>query len=220
MRLIAKSVSAYLILCSLYSQGTSFVDSNLSSHHERDLAKEKSFKVAADNAKAAMALAKPGTALWHYHKGIEEITGINRVRNATLANEHFKRSAEMGYVPAIKALADSYYSGDGIDKNIDKALFLYLTAADLGDGAAQFNLGIILLRGYANGHVNYPLAFYYLALTTINKDLDEMAQEAAIYRDEAALMLTPEEAQEIFIKIGNNMLLNNDLKVDNITKNG
>lgn len=143
----------------------------------------------------------PGTALWHYMKGIEELIGVRT--NAFLANEHFKRAADMDYPPAIKALADSYYSGDGIDEDKHQALMLYIRAADLGDGAAQFNAGVILLRGYA-GYQNAKLAYYYLCLATMNEGLDEMAQDAAIYRDEAGNMLSPEQMQDVFRKLVNN----------------
>ena len=143
-----------------------------------------------------------GTALWHYMKGIEELMGIKT--NAYLANEHFKRAADMDYAPAIKALADSYYSGDGIDKEDPKmALQLYIRSAELGDGSAQFNAGIILLRGYA-GEPNYELAFYYLCLATMNEGLDEMAQDAAVYRDEAGNLLTPEQGQTVYRRLVNN----------------
>lgn len=143
----------------------------------------------------------PGTALWHYMKGIEEMMGVKT--NAFLANEHFKRAADMDYAPAIKALADSYYSGDGIDQDMHKALLLYIRASDLGDGSAQFNAGVILLRGYV-GSQNFELAFYYLCLATMNEGLDEMAQDAAIYRDEAGSMLTPAQAQAIYRRLVNN----------------
>ncbi len=142
-----------------------------------------------------------GSALWHYMKGVEEIMGMNS--NAYLANEHFKRAADMDYAPAIKALADSYYSGDGIDKDTNQALLLYMRAADLGDGSAQFNAGIILLRGYA-GEPNYELAFYYLCLATMNEGLDEMAQDAAVYRDESGNLLSSEQAQTVYRRLINN----------------
>ena len=144
-----------------------------------------------------------GTALWHYLKGVEEIMGIRSTTNAFLANEHFKRAADMNYAPAIKALADSYFSGDGIDKDTHKALMLYIRAADLGDGSAQFNAGVILLRGYAVVQ-NFELAFYYLCLATMNEGLDELAQDAAVYRDEAGSLLTPNQFQEILRKLVNN----------------
>ncbi len=147
----------------------------------------------------------PGTALWHYMKGIEELIGVKT--NAYLANEHFKRAADMNYPPAIKALADSYYSGDGIDEDKKQALVLYIRASDLGDGAAQFNAGVILLRGYA-GESNIVLGYYYLCLATMNEGLDEMAQDAAIYRDEAAKMLAPEQLQDIYRKLVNNPATN------------
>ncbi len=143
----------------------------------------------------------PGTALWHYMKGIEELIGVRT--NAYLANEHFKRAADMEYAPAIKALADSYYSGDGVDEDKHQSLLLYIRAADLGDGAAQFNAGVILLRGYA-GHQNAALAYYYLCLATMNEGLDEMAQDAAIYRDEAGKLLTPAQMQDIYRRLVNN----------------
>ena len=143
----------------------------------------------------------PGTALWHYMKGIEELIGVRT--NAYLANEHFKRAADMDYAPAIKALADSYYSGDGVDEDRHQALLLYIRAADLGDGAAQFNAGIILLRGYAVPQ-NVMLAYYYLCLATMNEGLDEMAQDAAVYRDEAGKLLTPAQLQDIYRRLINN----------------
>ena len=143
----------------------------------------------------------PGTALWHYMKGIEELIGVRT--NAYLANEHFKRAADMDYAPAIKALADSCYSGDGVDEDKNQALLLYLRAADLGDGAAQFNAGVILLRGYAENK-NAALAYYYLCLATMNEGLDEMAQDAAIYRDEAGKLLTSEQLQDIYRRLINN----------------
>lgn len=147
----------------------------------------------------------PGTALWHYMKGIEELIGVRT--NPYLANEHFKRAADMNYPPAIKALADSYYSGDGIDQDRAQALALYIKASDLGDGAAQFNAGVILLRGYA-GEPDSVRACYYLCLATMNEGLDEMAQDAAIYRDEATTMLTPTQLQDIYRKLINNPALN------------
>jgi TPR repeat protein len=150
-----------------------------------------------------VAPPKSGTAQWHYQKGAEEIMGARGTVNPILANEHFQRAADMGYPPAIKALADSYYSGDGVEKDLDKALFLYLRAADMGDGSAQFNVGVILLKGYANEVTNYPLAFYYLCLATLNPDLDEMAQDAAVYRDEVALKLTADEARQVYTQIAN-----------------
>jgi TPR repeat protein len=155
------------------------------------------------SARPFVASPKPGTAQWHYQKGVEEIMGVVGTTNAALANEHFQRAADMGYAPAINALADSYYSGDGVEQDLDKALFLYLKAADMGDGSAQFNLGVILLKGYANGVTNYPLAFYYLCLATLNPDLDEMAQDAAIYRDEVSLKLTAEETTQVYSQIAN-----------------
>lgn len=157
--------------------------------------------LASSGVQSSVASPKSGTAQWHYQKGAEEIMGVRDITNAALANEHFQRAADMGYAPAIKALADSYYSGDGVEQDLDKALFLYLKAADMGDGSAQFNLGVILLRGYVNGVTNYPLAFYYLCLATLNPDLDEMAQDAAIYRDEVALKLTADEARQVYAQI-------------------
>lgn len=147
----------------------------------------------------------PGTALWHYMKGIEELIGVRT--NAYLANEHFKRAVDMNYPPAIKALADSYYSGDGVEEDKKQALALYIRASNLGDGAAQFNAGVILLRGYAD-KPDFVLAYYYLCLATMNEGLDEIAQDAAIYRDEAAEMLTPEQLQDIYRKLINNPALN------------
>ncbi len=146
-------------------------------------------------------IPKQGTALWHYVKGAEEIMGRRTPHSAAIANAHFERAAAMGYVPAIKALADSYFSGDGIEKNREKAMELYKTAADKGDGSAQFNLGIIYYMGYVNAHKDLEKAFYYLCLASMNKDLDEMEEDAAEYRDKVDALLTPMQKRQVFIML-------------------
>ena len=83
---------------------------------------------------------------------------------------------------------------------------MYIRAADLGDGAAQFNAGGILLRGSAENHDD-ALAYYYLCLATMNEGLDEMAQDAAVYRDEAGKLLTSEQLQSVYRRLINNPAL-------------
>ena len=48
---------------------------------------------------------------------------------------------------AARMLASLYHRGEGVPKDLSKALDLYRRAADLGDAEAQFNLGNIYLLG-------------------------------------------------------------------------
>ncbi len=121
------------------------------------------------------------TAKEHFLHGVSELRGENS--SPLLANEHFSRAIDMGHIPAMKALADSYYSGDGVKKNLARALILYIMAADSGYGPAQFSAGAMLMKG-EGGKLNRGLAFFYLELASLNDDLDELRQDAAALRDE------------------------------------
>lgn len=130
------------------------------------------------------------TAQEHFMHGIAELRG--EATNSYLANEHFRRAIEMGHVAAMKALADSYYSGDGVEKNPARALILYIMAADKGYGPAQISAGAMLMDG-EGGKVNLGLAFFYLELASLNEDLDEMRQDAAEMRDKVKAKMTPDD---------------------------
>jgi TPR repeat protein len=63
------------------------------------------------------------------------------------ANGYFEKAARRGYAPSMVALADSYYSGDGIEKNVFKAFFWYQKAAAKNFAPAYFHLGVLYRDG-------------------------------------------------------------------------
>ena len=52
-----------------------------------------------------------------------------------------------GDATAMVRLANLYHRGEGVERDIDKAVSLYLGAAELGHPEAQFNLGNMYLLG-------------------------------------------------------------------------
>lgn len=58
-----------------------------------------------------------------------------------------KAAADNDYTPALNDLAIYYARGTGTKKNEAKAYELYNYAAGLGDSAAMYNVGYVLLKG-------------------------------------------------------------------------
>ena len=92
------------------------------------------------------------------------------------ANQLFAEAAAFGYPPSIKALADAYVSGDGVEKNIDLALSLYKRAADLGYGPAQFSAGELLRPSSCHE------SLYYFSLAARNPDLGPLQEDARLWK--------------------------------------
>ncbi|MCK5668813.1 MAG: SEL1-like repeat protein, partial [Gammaproteobacteria bacterium] len=64
-----------------------------------------------------------------------------------LAAEWFQKSANQGYERAQVLLGSLYHTGDGVEKNYEKAASWYRKAADKGNAAAQYNLGTLYRAG-------------------------------------------------------------------------
>ena len=58
-----------------------------------------------------------------------------------------KKAAEQGYADAERDLGNCYRSGDGIEKQAEKAVYWYERAAKQGDAEAQFYLALVYLEG-------------------------------------------------------------------------
>ena len=71
------------------------------------------------------------------------------------------------YVPAIRLLANMYLNGDGVDKNVEIAINLYLTAIELGDVKSMDALARLYYsqKDYAN-------SFKYFQMGANLDDLD------------------------------------------------
>lgn len=100
-------------------------------------------------------------------------------------------SMRLGFVPARDVLAGFYLQGEFMPKDAHQAAMHYKIAANQGYGPSQFNYGIMRKNG-ENIPQDLEEAFIYLALAALNtKDLDEVTEDAAFYRNEVARKLTP-----------------------------
>lgn len=112
-----------------------------------------------------------------------------------------QKAVSSGFSPAMDTLAGYYLHGDFIEQDHHKALMYYQLAANRGYGPSQFNCGIMLKNGEKTPK-DLEEAFVYLALAALNrKDLDDLTEDAAMYRDEVARKLTPEAYQRAMIKM-------------------
>lgn len=73
------------------------------------------------------------------------------------------------YLPSIRLLANMYLNGDGVDKNVDVAINLLLTAIDLGDVKSMDSLA----RLYYS-QKDYLNSFKYFQMGANHDDLDSI----------------------------------------------
>lgn len=111
-------------------------------------------------------------------------------------------AAQANHPGALYCLACFFLNGEGVIEDHAQARSLYQVSADFGYGPGQFNAGIMAKNG-DGGPVDNALAYYYMCLASINKrDLDDITIDAAEYRDQVAILLTPQERQEVAERIG------------------
>lgn len=89
------------------------------------------------------------------------------------ALDFFKKSAEDNYAPAIRNLGECYLFGEGVEKDIEKALEYFKHAFMLGDNKAGVQLSIIYFLGE---HVEKDLSrsFQYLSDAAKSGDPDAL----------------------------------------------
>lgn len=106
------------------------------------------------------------------------------------------RAVFQNYSPALNELAGLFLIGEGVEKNERKALQYYIQASHLGYGPSQFNCGIMYKNGQGT-EKDLIKSYLYLSLASLNyKDLEDVALEAARYRDELVPLLSPAQRQE------------------------
>lgn len=81
--------------------------------------------------------------------------------NKKIGNNFLLQSAKLNYPRAMCALADSYYSGDGIQKDLKKAIFWYKKAAQHNYPPSFFHLGEIYLKGVVVKKSKKKAKFYF-----------------------------------------------------------
>jgi TPR repeat protein len=117
--------------------------------------------------------------------------GIGYLEQATMQN----------FPPALDELAGLYLAGEGVEKDEKKALSYYIQAAYSGYGPSQFNCGIMYKIGQAT-EKDMEKAYLFLSLASLNKrDLGEVVESAAGYRDEVARGLKPAQRQRVLRRV-------------------
>ena len=83
--------------------------------------------------------AGSGAALYYLGKAYDSGTGVER--NSKTAVDYYQQSIDAETYPfVLTILADHYYNGDGVSRNIEKAKELYDSAARMGDDEAKEKL--------------------------------------------------------------------------------
>ena len=83
------------------------------------------------------------------------------ITDKKLGLKWLKKSANQSFVPALKALAKIYETGNITPKSYEKAFLTYKSAADLNDPSAQYQVGRMYQAGIGTP-VNQQLAFRWL----------------------------------------------------------
>ena len=76
-----------------------------------------------------------------YQRAMDAVSGSGPSRNDLEAIDYFKRSAELGYIPAQVAVGFFYDTGTLLPGSDSQAAEWYRKAADKGDPLAQWLLG-------------------------------------------------------------------------------
>jgi len=122
-----------------------------------------------------LALAEQGHAEAAYKVGMMHDMGLLGVdRDAVIAAQWYRRSAENGNIHAQHNLAVAYANGDGVEMNINGAMHWWQQAAASGNADSQYNLGIVYAMGVHGIQKNIDEAKKWWRKAAI--DGDPMAQ--------------------------------------------
>lgn len=117
-----------------------------------------------------------------------------------------EKAVHKGYGPALDTYAGLFLHGEFVPQDSHKALMYYEMSAQRGYGPSQFNCGIL----YKNGEKvpkDLDKAFYYLTLAAQNtEDLDELADDAAEFRNDVAGSMSQDQYQQALSRIGSRVI--------------
>lgn len=92
-----------------------------------------------------------------------------------------QKAADVGSLEAMYDLADAYYDGEGVDKNMSLAIKWMTKAADAGYIKAQTSLGATYFHGMEGLEQNYALSEKYLMLAAKKDNTDAQAFISFLY---------------------------------------
>lgn len=117
---------------------------------------------------ARRALEKDPSPENHANLGALLYNSIKRSDNKE-SFEHLRIGAENDVPIAVEHLADAYYNGKGVEKDIAKGIELYEKAADLGSIEAAFAAGNENMAG-THIEANYEKAFKYFTMAEMKSE--------------------------------------------------
>ncbi len=127
---------------------------------------QKGIGVAADQEKAISYYQK-SFDMGDMSSGYYLATFLIKEKQFDKALNYLAIGMSNDYIPSIRLLANMYLNGDGVDKNIDVAINLYLTAIDLGDVKSMDSLAKIYYS-----QKDYSNSFKYFQMGALRDDLD------------------------------------------------
>jgi TPR repeat protein len=98
---------------------------------------------------APLAMQGNAESLWRL--GMMQMNGLGMVENQPLGFENFVKAADQGHGFAHHMIAVAYMTGEGVEKDIGKAIEWFEKAAEYGLQGAMYALG--MLYDMANIHI-------------------------------------------------------------------
>lgn len=140
--------------------------------YEKDKNYPQAFKLYANAASTEVEAA--------YKCGEYLYKGIGTAVNKAEAAKYLKVAAKHNIANAQIMLGDLYFKGEGVEKNVEKALGLYKLAALKDNPAAMWNVGLIYIDGANDVKVDLQRGLYWMAKASekgmkqnFNKKLNE-----------------------------------------------
>lgn len=90
---------------------------------------------------APLAANDNAEAIWRI--GMMQSFGLGMIENQKQGVESFQRAVDLGHDMALHMLGVAYMMGEGVEKNLDTAIFWFEKAAAVGLQGAAFSLSMI-----------------------------------------------------------------------------
>lgn len=171
---------------------------------ERLAVREVAGKAASGDAKALYDLAML------HDMGYDSIP-VDSARSTAL----YRLSAERGYAPAQNYLGFRYFNGEGVEENVDSALYWLAKAAGNGDAKAANNLGYLLANSDKVSR-DYARALHWLTKAAEANLPTGMSQLADLYRQGLGCDPDTARAEELYVRALQNGLHDAELKLLNM----
>jgi len=128
---------------------------------------------------------------WYAQKAGRFVRGQGVPVDYVQAAHWYRKAADMGLARAEYSLGALYANGQGVPQDYEQAAYWYRGATEHDDPNSQYQLGILLHDGKGVEKDNAEAYFWMSVVCTTNK-LNSIDQEQArIYRDQYATLLTP-----------------------------